>query len=112
QDAPIRSCGVETAAAGAAQTIPILPRQVAAISGAAALEGRLKPWIEFRRGPLAIADRLRLHRKALEALLAAAALFFLCLTLGLLWRAHRYDHIAHAAEQKMADEFSATFPRW
>lgn len=111
---PLRACGVPTEALGdlAAQVVPTAPRQVAAIAGAAVLESRLRPWIEFRRGSLAISDPLRQHRRALDGLLAAVAVFLICLTIGLLWRAHRYQRDARAAELKMADEFSATFPGW
>lgn len=114
EDLPLRACGVQPVSLGglAAQAVPIPPRQVTAIAGAAALENRLKPWIEFRRGSLAISDPLRQHRRALDALLGAVAVFLICLTLGLLWRAHRYQRDAQAAELKMADEFSATFPGW
>lgn len=114
EDLPIRACGVPAATLGklSAQSIPTAPRQVAAIGGAAILESRLKPWIEFRRGPLAISDPLRLHRKALDALLAAAAIFLICVTLGSLWRAHRYNTAAQVADRTMGDEFSAAFPGW
>jgi type II secretory pathway component PulL len=114
EDAPIRAAGLQGLSLDAlgAQVIPIVPRQAAAIAAAAALEGRLAPWIEFRRGALAISDRLRLHRKALDVFLAAAAIFLVCLTLGLLWRAHRYHREAQAADRQTADEFTATFPGW
>jgi hypothetical protein len=111
---PLRSCGVDAATLGEilASGVSIPPRQVTAIAGAAVLEGRLKPWIEFRRGALAISDRLRLHRSALDGLLSTAAIFLICLTLGLLWRAHRYHREAGSADQRMADEFSVAFPGW
>ena len=114
EDAPIRATGLEGLSLDelGAQVIPIVPRQAAAIAAAAALEGRLSQWIEFRRGPLAISDRLRLHRKALDVLLTTAAIFLVCLTLGLLWRAHRYYREAKAADRQTADEFTATFPGW
>ena len=114
EELPIRACGVDATVTEAltTTTVPMQPRQVAAIAGAALLDNRLKPWIELRRGSLAISDRLRLHRKPFEAMLAAVAICLLCLTLGLLWRAHRYDSLARAADQKMADDFSAAFPGW
>ena len=111
---PIRACGVDAALleGSTVTTIPTAPRQVAAIAGAALLENRLKPWIEFRRGSLAISDRLRLHRRPIEALLGAVALLLICMTLGLLWRAHRYAAAATAADRRMAFEFSTAFPGW
>jgi hypothetical protein len=114
-DAPIRGCGLDgmpDVAALAAHSVPTAPRHVAAIAGAAALEGRLTPWIELRRGALAISDPLRLHRRGIDALLAAAALFLICLTVGLLWRGHRYRAEAAAAQQRTENEFKETFPGW
>lgn len=114
EEPPVRACGVDAALLAdlGAQSVPIPPRQVAAIAGAGVLQNRLKPWVELRRGALAISDPLRQHRRALDALLAAAALFFICLAGTLLWRAHRYQKEGQLAERRMADEFTATFPGW
>src|SRR5207237_914428 len=64
-------------------------RQAAAIAGAAVLGGRRKAWVEFRRGPLAISDPLRVHRSALDGVVVAAAIVLVCLSVGLVWRASR-----------------------
>jgi type II secretory pathway component PulL len=114
EDVPVRACGVDAAALGgvAAQAIPAPPRQVAAIAGAAALEGRAVPWIELRRGALGISDSLRLHRKPLDAVLAAAAILLVCLAGAFLYRGQRYHGAAAAADGEMADKFQAAFPGW
>ncbi len=111
---PIRACGISAAMIGnlSLKSVPVLPRQVSAIGGAAILESRLKPWVEFRRGALAISDPLRLHRQALDFLLAAAAIFLVCATVGFLWRSHRYNIAATTANNRMTEEFSAAFPSW
>ncbi len=44
---------------------------MAALAGAEVAGGRQRPWAEFRRGPLAIADPLLRHRRSLNLLLAA-----------------------------------------
>jgi type II secretory pathway component PulL len=111
-DSTLRACGIETEilAGRPVERAKSTERTVAAMAGAAVLAGRRRPWIELRRDALAIEDPLRLHRRGLNALLAMAALFLLALTAGLLWRAHRYDHLAKAAEEKMVEAFSAAFP--
>lgn len=111
---PIRSSGVPAVMVQNlnVKSVPVVPRQVAAIGGAAILESRLKPWIEFRRGALSISDPLRLHRRALEVLLGAAAIFLVCTTLGFLWRIHRYNEATTTANSRMSNEFLSTFPTW
>jgi hypothetical protein len=111
---PIRSCGLDAALATAlaAEPIPTPAPQAAAIAAAAALEGRRDPWIDLRRGAMAISDPLRLHRKPLDAVLAAAAVFLVCLAIGLLWRGHRYANAAASADRAVADEFQKAFPGW
>jgi len=76
------------------------------------LAGRSRPWVEFRRGPLAIADRLRLHRKPLNAALAAAVVLMMAVALTLFFRAHRYALLEASADQQVADGFREQFPGW
>jgi hypothetical protein len=89
--------GVEQAARGQARRV---------------LEGREVAWGEMRRGPLAGADRLRGHRKALNAALAAAAVLLLACSGAMLWRAHQYDRAARENEAALASEFGRAFPGW
>jgi hypothetical protein len=77
-----------------------------------AFEGREVAWGEMRRGPLAPADRLRSHRKALNAALAAAALLLLAWSAAMLWRAQLYDQKARANEAALTAEFQRAFPGW
>jgi hypothetical protein len=111
---PIRSCDVNASVATAlsAESVPMPALQAAAVAAAASLDGRCDPWIELRRGAMAISDPLRLHRKPLDAVLIAAGLFLLCLAIGLLWRGHRYASAAAAADRCVADEFQKAFPGW
>jgi hypothetical protein len=111
---PIRACGVDAALAAGlgAEPIGASPQQAAALTASAALEGRRDPWIELRRGSMAISDPLRLHRRALDGVLAAAAVFLACLAIGLLWRGHRYAASSSAADRSVADEFQKAFPGW
>jgi hypothetical protein len=74
--------------------------------------GRLRSWIDFRHGPLAIKDRLRLHRNRVNAALAAAVLLMSCLAGVLLLRAHRYAVLEASALQQMSDAFREQFPGW
>jgi hypothetical protein len=71
-----------------------------------------RPWIEFRRGPLAVRDRLRQHRKPLDALLAAAAVFMLAVAAVFVVRAARYAHQEQSFDQQMTDAFRGQFPDW
>jgi hypothetical protein len=74
--------------------------------------GRQRPWVDFRRGPLAIRDPLRQHRKALNALLAAMAALLLACTVGMLIRAERYRRSEQSSQNQMIDAFRAQFPGW
>jgi type II secretory pathway component PulL len=84
----------------------------AAVFGEAILAGTQKPWIEFRRGPLAIADPLRQHRRSINRLLVAAIAFFIVWTAVSLLRAQRYNWLAESADARMTAAFVATFPDW
>jgi type II secretory pathway component PulL len=111
---PLRTCGVDAAILqGISATLISTPsRQFAAIAASRILSGQNKPWIDLRRDALAVADKLRLHRSALNALLATAAVFFVCLSVGMLILSHRYNQVADSAQRKIADHFTATFPGW
>jgi GspL periplasmic domain len=76
------------------------------------LSGRRPPWIEFRQGPLAAADRLRRHRRPLNAFLAAAACLALAFTVATGLRAYRYDRKARSTQAQMVSEFARAFPGW
>ncbi len=87
------------------------PVDLAAARGAAdALRGRVRPWFDFRRGPLGPADRLRPVRRPLTACAAAAAVLLATMAGALLWRARGHRRLAgdHAARQ--ADVFHQAFP--
>lgn len=86
--------------------------EVAVLAGAEVLHGGRRPWVEFRRGPLAIRDALRLHRKPLNAALAAAVLLAMSVAAILLVRAQRYAAVEASANQEMADAFREQFPGW
>jgi hypothetical protein len=70
------------------------------------------PWIDLRRGDLAASDSLRLHRRPLNALLAAATILLFTTAAFFLWRAHQFDKQAQSAAQQLTDTFSAHYPAW
>lgn len=80
--------------------------------GSQILAGSATPFVEFRRDSLAPRDALSNHRRALDALLACAAMLFLALTASFLIRAHRYDMRAAALEKDLSSQFSTAFPDW
>jgi hypothetical protein len=86
--------------------------QSAADWGAQVLAGRRRPWFEFRRGPLAIRDSLRFHRKPLNMVLSAAVALLLAITAVLLVRSARYAHQEQLAQRQMRDAFGAHFVGW
>jgi type II secretory pathway component PulL len=106
---------VEAIALGAApqEMRPAESLHEAALRGASEIaQGRQSAWIELRRDALAAHDRLRRHRRALDALLAAAALLLLAVAGASLLRAARYQRsTAQGADQLVAD-FKRVFPGW
>jgi hypothetical protein len=76
------------------------------------LGGQLRPWIEFRRGPLSPGDPLRLHRRPLNIALAAGVALMLGLSSAMLLLGHRYWVAEGAAEQQLSDAFREQFPGW
>jgi hypothetical protein len=76
------------------------------------LSGRLRPWIELRRDALAIADPLRVVRRPINAVLAAAAVLCLVLAAVFFYRSVCYDHLAQSYETQLANQFKAEFPAW
>lgn len=114
------ACAVRSALTEALSTAvgqPIVLREGDLAEGAARLggqilSGRRSPWINLRRGPLAVADPLSQHRRPLNTLLAAVAAT-LALTAGVLFfRAQRYERERDRAEQRMTDAFRQKFPGW
>jgi len=76
------------------------------------LTGRASPLLEFRRGALATGDPLRLHRRAINTALAAAAAFFLVAAGILFYRGLQYDRLASTFESQVTAEFKQHFPTW
>ena len=86
--------------------------QAAITTAAHILAGRTTPLAEFRRDALAPRDRMGRHRRALDALLACAAVLLLAVAGSFLVRAHRYDDRARSLESTLSSQFSAAFPQW
>ena len=84
----------------------------AARTAAAVLAGAARPWIELRRGTMAVDDPLRVVRRPINAALAAAVALCLVLTAVFFYRAHRYDALAQDYETKLAERFKREFPGW
>jgi hypothetical protein len=76
------------------------------------LSGRQGPWADFRRGPLAIQDPLRLYRRPLNALVASAAILLIVSAAVMIWRGVRYQRAANAADAQMVEAFQKQFPSW
>ena len=89
-----------------------LPSELAVIAGVDVLSARRKPLIDLRRGPLAVKDPWRLHRKAIDAALIAAAAFIFSISVSLAWRAARYTRLADRDQAAMVSLFHEAFPNW
>jgi len=76
------------------------------------LGGRRRAWVEFRRGALAVGDRLRLYRKQLNAALAAGVALMLGLSAAMFARERRYVGVETTANQQVVDAFREQFPGW
>lgn len=98
--------GVERASRSDGDVGPV----AACLAGAAVLEGRRRPWVELRSGPLAAADPLRVRRRPLNALLAAAAVLLLAVAGTFVLRAARYARADDASRKQLADAFHVQFP--
>jgi hypothetical protein len=78
----------------------------------AVLAGGVRPWVELRRGAMAVEDPLRVVRRPINAALAAAVALCLVLTGVFFYRAHRYDRLAQDYETTLARRFGQEFPGW
>jgi hypothetical protein len=85
---------------------------VAAIArtGGEIAAGRREPLVNFRRDSLAVRDPIDAHRRPLNALLAAAAVLLLSITVAAGARAHRYATAERRAEVEMRTAFLGQFP--
>ncbi len=82
----------------------------AAATAGEVLAGRINPWINLRRGPLAVRDPLRQVRLPLNCAVAAAAVFLITVNLVLFWQTRQHhDTIGrHATLQEVI--FTELFP--
>lgn len=76
------------------------------------LSGALTPWVELRRGAMAIEDPLRVVRRPINAALAAAAVLCVVLAGVFFYRSFRYDQLAQSYEAQLAEDFKREFPGW
>jgi hypothetical protein len=76
------------------------------------LAGHVKPWLEFRRDALAIADPIRLYRKWVDLSLVAGIALLVALTAVFLFRANRYSHVEQTSTAEMTAAFTEHFPGW
>jgi type II secretory pathway component PulL len=84
----------------------------AARTAGAVLAGGVRPWVELRRGAMAVEDPLRVVRRPINAALAAAVALCLVLAGIFFHRAHRYDRLAQDYETTLAQRFGQEFPGW
>ncbi len=71
-----------------------------------------EPWINLRRNDLAAPDKLRLHRRAFNALLSSAAILLITLTGVFHFRSHQYRQQAIQSSDQLSGAFSRHFPAW
>ncbi len=86
-----------------------LPDQVAQF-GRRTAAGRVTPWIELRRGPLANGDPHRAWRGAMTVFVAAAGVMLAALAAAFWIRADRYHAQAEAIAQDQQQLFREAFP--
>src|SRR4051812_12578628 len=72
--------------------------------------GGRRPGVESGGGPRAVRDRLPLHRRSLDALLAAAAVLLLAIAVMFVMRANGYARQARSFDGQLVDAFRAQFP--
>ena len=114
----VEACGVDAALVDAltdATGLIVSVREQTVIEAASRsareiIEGRQRPWVDFRRGPLAISDPLRMHRRPLNAVLAAAAALLIVFAGVMIFRGEKFDHAARAADAQLTDAFREQFP--
>ena len=70
------------------------------------------PLTNLRQHDLAAADKLRLHRRALNTLLASAAILLITLTGLFLFRSHQYQLQAQRSSDDLSRAFATHFPAW
>ena len=95
-----------------AELCEVTPVVAAGRAARGVLEGTSGAWVELRRGVLGIADPLRFHRHAIDAVLAAAAVLLLAIGGVALVRGQRYARAAEARRGEVAAEFRRAFPDW
>ncbi len=83
---------------------------LAVVAADEVLAGKSTPWINLRRGAVAVKDRLRRIRPALVGAIAAGVAFLLCLNGAMLWRANGYDKITTQALGQQRAVFQELFP--
>jgi hypothetical protein len=87
-------------------------RDTATRMAGAVLSGRVRPWVELRRGALSAGDRLRIYRRAINAALAMAAVFLIALTVSLVYRGWRYERLANSSDAALRADFRREFAGW
>jgi len=70
------------------------------------------PSINLRQHDLAAADKIRLHRRALNAMLASAAILLIALTGVFLLRSHQYQQQSQDSSDQLRSAFASRFPAW
>lgn len=74
------------------------------------LTGATRPWIDLRRGDLAVKDRLRSVRRPLNVACCAALVFAIVLPVTMGWRGNTYDRQARAFDDQQRALFAHDYP--
>ncbi len=82
----------------------------AALRAAAILAGAESPWIELRRDALSPPDRYETYRRPLKALVTAAMVLLVCVSVVTRWRGHRYGSRGAQYVQQREDLYRGLFP--
>jgi len=77
-----------------------------------ATRGAGRSSFNLRRDALAARDRLRIHRRAIDAALASAAIFMLAVAGACLLRAVRYQQSIRQSQAQLVGDFQNAFPGW
>ena len=112
--APTPGFVAELAEASKADAVSVegaLPTRDAAVLGAQDVQaGKVEPWVELRRGPLAAPSASRRFGAPLAAALAAGLVLLICVDSALFWRATRYERLARIHLQEQEASFRRVFP--
>lgn len=103
---------IASATGATPEVLSISATNAIALAAGQITAGKVAPLLNFRRGTLGQRDKFQRHRRAINFVLAAAAIFFLSFTLIAFIRAKQFRQVEASADGKIRSEFLAQFPNW